>query len=314
MECPGCGESGVRTLFSAGDRLYHTTDKSFLVVECKTCRLIRLEPRPSPKELADYYPREYWYQPNADAASRIEEAYRRFVLRDHVNFVMRAIEDSGQSGLVVDVGCGGGLFLKMLHERGLPVLGLETSHPAAIAAWNQNRVAVVCGDLAKSPIERGGCAVVTMFHVVEHLHDPVGYLRSARDLLLPGGRLIVQVPNASSWQFLMFGEHWNGVDVPRHLVNYRQRDLENLLEYCGLEVIRRKHFSLRDNPAGLASSLAPGLDPMARRVRKIRESPALKLAKDLLYFGIALASLPFTLFEAACGAGSTIMLEARKKA
>ncbi len=47
MECPGCGETGVRTLFSAGDRLYHTTEKSFLVVECKTCRLIRLEPRPS---------------------------------------------------------------------------------------------------------------------------------------------------------------------------------------------------------------------------------------------------------------------------
>ncbi len=83
-------------------------------------------------------------------------------------------------------------------------LGLESSHPAATAAWNQNRVAVVCGDLAKSPIERGGCAIVTMFHVVEHLHDPVGYLRSARDLLLPGGRLIVQVPNASSWQFLIF--------------------------------------------------------------------------------------------------------------
>jgi SAM-dependent methyltransferase len=227
---------------------------------------------------------------------------------------MRAVEDSGQSGLVVDVGCGGGLFLKMLRERGLPVLGLETSHSAATAAWNRNGVAVVCGDLSKSPIERGGCAIVTMFHVVEHLHDPVNYLRSARDLLLPGGRLIVQVPNASCWQFLMFGDHWNGVDVPRHLVNYRQRDIENLLEYCGLEVVRRKHFSLRDNPAGLASSIAPSLDPMARRVRKVRESSTKKLFKDALYFGIVLAALPFTLFEAACGAGSTIMLEARKKA
>src|SRR4029077_15402552 len=76
----------------------------------------------------------------------------------------------------------------------------------------------------------------------------------------------------------------------------------------------RKHFSLRDNPAGLASSIAPGLDPMARRVRKIRESSGLKFAKDLLYFGIVVASLPFTLFEAACGAGSTIMVEGRKKA
>ncbi|HYL78603.1 MAG TPA: class I SAM-dependent methyltransferase [Bryobacteraceae bacterium] len=314
MECPGCGEPGVRTLFHANDRLYGTTDKSFLVVECKNCRLIRLEPRPSTREIARYYPREYWYAPDGDAASRLEEAYRRFVLRDHVNFVMRAIANSEEKGLVVDVGCGGGLFLRMLRERGLAVLGLETSEAAATSAWKRNGVAVVCGDLSKSPIERGTCAAVTMFHVLEHLHDPVGYLRSARDLLLPGGRLIVQVPNASCWQFLMFGERWNGVDVPRHLVNYRQRDLENLLEYCGLEVVRRKHFSLRDNPAGFASSIAPGLDPMARKVRKVHESALLKLAKDFVYFGLVLVALPFTLFEAACGAGSTIMVEARRKA
>jgi SAM-dependent methyltransferase len=313
VECPGCGEFGVRTLFRGRDRLFHTTDKSFLLVECKNCRLIRLEPRPTPQELSRYYPPEYWFAPEDDAASKIEEQYRRFVLRDHVNFVMRAMENSGENGLVVDVGCGGGLLLRMLRERGLAVLGLEKSQEAASAAWKRNHVAVVRGDLSEGPIERGTCAVVTMFHVLEHLHEPVSYLRSARDLLVPGGRLVIQVPNASSWQFLMFGEHWNGVDVPRHLVNYRQRDLEHLLDYCGFEVVRRKHFSLRDNPAGFASSIAPALDPMARRVRKMNETPAMKLVKDVLYFGILLAALPFTLFEAACGAGSTIMLEARKK-
>src|SRR5437868_5884725 len=46
-ECPGCGQTGVRTLFHTGDRLYRTTDQSFLVVECSGCRLIRLEPRPT---------------------------------------------------------------------------------------------------------------------------------------------------------------------------------------------------------------------------------------------------------------------------
>ncbi len=314
MPCPGCGDLEVRTLFRASDRLYRTTDKSFLVVECKRCRLIRLDPRPSPQELARYYPAEYWYAPNSDGVSRLEEAYRRFVLRDHVNFVMRAVEESEAKGVVLDVGCGGGLLLRMLRERGLSGMGLENSQAAAIAALKQNGVTVVCGDMLHSPIERESCAAVTMFHVLEHLSDPVSYLRRARELLLPGGRLVVQVPNASSWQFLMFGEHWNGVDVPRHLVNYRQHDLEALLEHCGFEVGRRKHFSLRDNPAGFASSLAPGLDPMARRVRRIAESPVLKLAKDLLYFGIVLAALPFTLVEAACGAGSTIMVEARKKA
>jgi hypothetical protein len=78
-------------------------------------------------------------------------------------------------------------------------------------------------------------------------------------------------------------------------------------------VLRRKYFSWRDNPAGLASSLAPALDPMARRVRGLRETPRGKLLRDLVYFALLVVAVPFTLLEAACHAGSTIMIEARKK-
>ncbi len=303
----------MRTLFRASDRLYRTTEKHFLIVECKACRLIRLEPRPTAEELAQYYPQSYWYSSKQSVDGKLEQMYRRFVLRDHVNFVSKAIHDSGEKGLVLDVGCGGGLFLNMMREQGFPVMGLDNSRQAAKLAWKQNGVAVVCGDLSHSPVVNESCAAVTMFHVLEHLLDPVAYLHSARALLRPNGRLIVQTPNASSWQFLMFGEHWNGVDVPRHLINYRQKDLENVLEYAGFEIVRRKQFSLRDNPAGFASSAAPHLDPMARRVRGIRESAPLKTFKDLLYFLLVAGALPFTIFEAACGAGSTIMLEARRK-
>ena len=101
--------------------------------------------------------------------------------------------------------------------------------------------------------------------------------------------------------------------MPRHLINFRQRDLDALLDACGFEVLRHKHFSLRDNPAGFATSLAPSLDPMARRVRALEESPKMRLLKDLAYAALVVAALPFTIVEAACRAGSTIMVEARKK-
>jgi SAM-dependent methyltransferase len=313
VACLLCGHGEARTLFQATDRLYRTTDKLFRVVECERCGLIRLDPWPSAEELRLYYPDEYWFAPRTDAASRLEELYRRLVLRDHMHFVLRAFQDCADQGLLVDVGCGGGLLLRLLQERGMRVAGLETSRAAAAAAWEHNRVPMFCGDLASAPLARESCSLLMMFHVVEHLPDPVSYLRSARELLKPDGRLVIQVPNASSWQFLLFGSNWNGVDVPRHLTDYRERDLQRLLEQCGFEIVRRKRFSLRDNPAGFASSVAPGLDPMARRVRKARESPAGKLAKDLFYFALVVAALPFTLLEAACGAGSTIMVEARKK-
>ena len=312
--CPSCGAADARVLFRATDRLYGLTDREFAVVECAHCRLMRLDPQPEGEELARYYPAEYWYGPEGDAASRFEQAYRRFVLRDHVQFIVRALREASAKGLVLDVGCGGGLLLGMLRERGYRVLGLDSSRAAAEAARIHHGVEVLCGDLATAPIERASCAAVTMFHVIEHLPDARPYLAAALELLAPEGRLIVQVPNAASWQFGLFGERWNGIDVPRHLVDYRQRDLEGVLDHSGFEVVRRKQFSLRDNPAGFASSVAPALDPMARRVRKIPEKTGAKLAKDLIYLSLVVAALPFTMLEAACGAGSTIMLEARKKA
>jgi hypothetical protein len=78
-------------------------------------------------------------------------------------------------------------------------------------------------------------------------------------------------------------------------------------------VVRRKYFSLRDNPAGLASSIAPALDPMARRVRRVAEGPRTRLVKDLAYFTLVVASLPFTVAEAAFRAGSTVMIEGRRR-
>jgi len=281
-------------------------------VRCGGCGLMRLDPLPSPAELRRYYPENYWFAPDTSAASRLEEAYRRLVLRDHVRFVTQALSNAAASGQLLDIGCGGGLFLGLMRQRGFRVAGLDFSADAAAIAWRRQQVPVVCGMLEHSPLLPGSFAAVTMFHVLEHLYDPRVYLAAAHELLQPGGRLVVQVPNAACWQFRLLGRSWNGVDVPRHLFDFRDRDVERLLEDAGFEVVRRKYFSLRDNPAGLASSLAPSLDPMARRVRRVAEGPSARLAKDLVYFALTLAALPFTALEAAARAGSTVMIEARK--
>jgi SAM-dependent methyltransferase len=311
--CLLCRSEERIPLYRAPDRLYHTTAKCFDVVRCGACGLVRLDPPPSPSELAGYYPANYWFSPDEDAAGRLEEAYRRLVLRDHVRFVEGALLAATAQGPLLDAGCGGGLFLGMMRERGHPVLGLDISPQAARIAWRRQKVPAVCGLLTSAPLPDGSCAVLTMFHVLEHLEDPRAYLDAAHRLLTAGGRLVVQVPNAGSWQCRLFGRRWNGLDVPRHLVDFRIADLERLLTGCGFEVVRRKHFSLRDNPAGFASSLAPGLDPMARRVRGLPESTAGRIVKDLVYLGLVAAALPFSVLEAGFAAGATIMVEASKR-
>ncbi len=310
--CLVCGSAKLSPLFQASDRLYHTTEKEFSVVRCGQCGLVRLDPPPAPEELPQYYPGNYWFTPDASAAGRVEEAYRRFVLRDHVQFVEQAVRHTRARGPLLDVGCGGGLFLGMMRERGFRALGLDNSREAAAIAWRRHQVPAICAMLERAPFRPGAVAAITMFHVLEHLYDPRAYLAAAHHLLAPDGRLVVQVPNAACWQFRLLGHAWNGVDVPRHLFDFRDCDVEKLVESCGFEVVRRKYFSLRDNPAGLASSLAPSLDPMARRVRRIAESGSARLAKDLVYLALVALSVPFTLLEAACHAGSTVMIEARR--
>ena len=270
--------------------------------------MVRLHPAPDPSELAHYYPRQYWFRPEASASGRLSEAYRRFVLRDHIAFVERAWREAGGNGMLLDVGSGGGLLIGLLRQRGVRAIGLDNSREAAAIAWSHNQAPAICGDFTRAPLARQSCAVITMFHVMEHLPDPAAFLRAARELLRPNGRLVVQVPNIDCWQFALLGKAWNGVDVPRHLFDFRTRDMHRLLASCGFEVVRTKQFSWRDNPAGLASSLAPSLDPVARRVRGLDRG---SLLKDALYFAMTAAAVPFAALEAAFGKGSTVMVEAR---
>lgn len=299
-------------LFRASDRLYGTTKKRFLVLRCTNCGLARLDPPPAEHELAQYYPQRYWFRPEPSLAGRLEEAYRRLILLDHVRFVERALRHSKAPGPLLDVGSGGGLLIGLLRRRGHRAIGFDNSPQAATVSWTHNHAPAICGDFTRAPLAPESCGAISMFHVVEHLPDPPAFLRAARELLHPEGRLIVQVPNIDCWQFRWLGAAWNGVDVPRHLFNFRARDLVRLLRACGFEVVRTKHFSWRDNPAGLATSLAPWLDPVARRVRSLDQSSPVSLLKDVAYFALTACSIPFAALEATFRHGASIMVEARK--
>lgn len=311
LECPACDSADSRRLFTVTDRLYGTTRRTFELIECGECRLIRLHPQPAASELRSYYPKDYWFQPDESVGGRLRDLYRRLVLRDHVSFVRRALRNAPE-GPVLDVGCGSGLLAGALRRHDIAAFGLDSSPEAAAMAWRLHGVPALCGDLRRKALRPGSFSAVTMFHLLEHVYNPREYLEAARSLLKRNGRLIIQVPNADCWQFRLFGARWNGVDAPRHLHLFREHNLIVLLEYCGFTVTATKRFSLRDNPAGLAITMAPSLDPMARRVRGERESPAQALFRDARHMALVVLSLPFTMAEAAFRAGSTVMLAARR--
>jgi SAM-dependent methyltransferase len=162
--CPLCEHEGFRIKLQLSDRLYGTTDKQFSIVECNSCRALWLSPRPAPSELTRYYPAGYWFSRNAGLADTLANAYRRLVLLDHLWFVRCGLRKSKACGTVLDVGCGGGLFLSMLWHEPRPIVGLDTSESACAIAWNKLGVAAVCGTLTSAPFRPESCAAITMFH------------------------------------------------------------------------------------------------------------------------------------------------------
>jgi SAM-dependent methyltransferase len=309
--CPGCGSLQVRSLCQGGDAMYGTTERLFLVVECRDCRMVRLYPRPEPGEMQRLYPAELLPEPGGGVASLTRALIERLLRHDRVRFVRQVLRHVTAAGPVLDVGCGHGHVLRELNLGPGRIFGIDFSVNAAAVAWSWNAVPAVCGALPSAPFPDRTFAVISMFQVLEHLYDPLVYIETAARLLQPEGRLILQVPDAESWQFMLFGERWCGLDIPRHLIIFRMRDLDNLLRYAGLEVVRRRRFAWCDAAAMFAASLAPTLHPEVRRRRQLDENDVAAMFKHFAFGVLWLLGLIFSLIEAACGSGATITIEAR---
>ena len=222
----------------------------------------------------------------ASLVNRLERAYREFVVRDHVRFLLRCARRCSGGRSLLDIGCGSGTFLSVAHRHGFSACGMDQSPHAVAAAGNLQGIEVRQGEVGSGVWEGRRFDFVSMFHVLEHLPDPRTGLSYAAGLLRPGGSLLIQVPNVASVQARVFGRRWYGLDVPRHVVNFSPRALELLLREAGFRIQATARFSLRDNPASIASSLVPWLDPIGRHGRGRGRGTLVEAALEFAYFGM----------------------------
>ena len=319
MKCPVCHDPTTVPAFTCRDTYLETTTRTFRLSRCAACESLFLDPQPEPDELDSFYPPTYWWKSSSTVLKRLEAFYRRAVLRDHLAFIAAAaanLPSNERRPRLLDVGCGPGTLLGLLKVNGFEVLGLDYSSEAAAIALAENGVKVIVGSLERAALEDASFDLVTLFHVMEHVTNPQTLLAEVRRILKADGRVIIQVPNIASWQFRLFGEKWYGLDVPRHVIDYSDKSIQQLLTHEGFSIHRVRHFNLRDNAQALASTLLPALDPVGRSVRSRRrateESAFGAWLRHAIYFMAVVAVSPFALVEAAVGSGATIMIEGAK--
>ena len=312
--CPICSNRKAIECSRGRDRLFGLAQGAFPLFRCISCGCIFQHPFPDRDTLAGFYPQQYWWgeeSKNADRWDRLfqklEKAYREFVVADHVRFLERfGRSHAPEGGKLLDIGCGSGTFLHVAQSRGFTPHGMDSSPQAVKVAHSQYSFDVRRGEIGEGIWAEQRFDFITMFHVLEHLTDPRMGLKYAGKLLQPNGMLIIQVPNVGSIQARVFGRSWYGLDVPRHVINYSPRALGILLQDMGFEYRLMSRFSLRDNPASIASSLVPWLDPIRLKGRRLHPHPIFNGAMEAAYFALFLLALPAAYLESACGAGGTI--------
>jgi SAM-dependent methyltransferase len=261
VSCNLCGERDTEPI---------TSHDGFRMLRCRMCGLVYASPRPPVESLlslyADYHTRE-----GEDEASWDRLMSRIF--QESANIVCSTGNSTGRRRLL-DVGCGFGAFVAVMLERGWDAEGVDPS-PAVVAAAAATGRPVRLGTLEELRVERGSYDAVTMFYVLEHLPDPMGALRSASDLLVPGGTLLIRVPHTTPIVRLLapLGLGKGLYDPPFHLYDFSPAVLREMLRGAGFVGIRTfpgkpnvpSHVGARV-AATLFGTLAAGLHALTRGV------------------------------------------------
>jgi 2-polyprenyl-3-methyl-5-hydroxy-6-metoxy-1,4-benzoquinol methylase len=236
--CLLCGSRFWENLVEGADTAKGGTGLWFAVVQCQQCGLCFTNPRPTRAHIHRFYTEAY--QPHRSPAQRKPAKPRLLSSKQRgLRWLRRRNERQSLpwqgEGRLLDFGCGGGSYLERMHQQGWKVTGLDFSATAVRKIRNELGLRAEVGTLPHPVLEPASFDVITMWHSLEHVHDPLRVLREARRLLVPGGRLLVAVPNIDSLPFRWFAGAWFGLDLPRHLTHFTPWTLTLMLQRAGFQ-------------------------------------------------------------------------------
>ena len=196
--CLLCEVDGVFEIVPC--RLRDDDADRFQVVRCLTCGHVQVAPLPAPEEDQAFYREDRQTRSltgPADMAAWQQKSREDTARR--VKWLERSMHRQPGAALrtILDVGCGYGFFVDALGRRGYNAVGIDVSAERLALARDHLDGEFIKGmvdsDFVAAHRERFGW--VTIFHVLEHVSDPATFVKQCFELVEPGGRLLVEVPN-----------------------------------------------------------------------------------------------------------------------
>jgi 2-polyprenyl-3-methyl-5-hydroxy-6-metoxy-1,4-benzoquinol methylase len=233
MNCPICNDSNTQIAIESQD--FSLTQNSFSILHCNHCSFRFTTPVPNQDEIGRYYKFNNYISHTDTKEGWMNQLYhfvRTKTLADKTKWVQSLF--TGHKGHILDIGAGTGAFAHAMQQKAWKVTGLEPDAITREKAFEIYQLHLqstdTIFDLPENEFE-----VITMWHVLEHVHALKPYLNQCFKSLKHNGRLIIAVPNYTSFDARYYQKYWAAYDLPRHLYHFSPKSMSILLNEMGFD-------------------------------------------------------------------------------
>ena len=210
----------------------------FNVVQCRSCALTYLNPRPAKEEIQNYYPSQYSaYQKESWFFIRLRE----LIWQSDKNLTRKLIS---KNSFILEIGSARGEFLRFLDDKkyAYNLYGLEMDKQSADFSRERHKYGIWQGEFENFNFRADlKFNFIIMHYVLEHLFSPKKAFTKLKSLMDAGGYALITIPNFDSLERRIFGRYWQGLETPRHLYFFTEKAIRGYAEEAGLEVIRVRY-------------------------------------------------------------------------
>src|ERR1700722_3667230 len=234
ITCPSCHSDQLQPALSAVDQT--VSHETFSIWQCGNCGLRFTQDVPDAGAIGRYYQSDNYISHSNTSKGLVNRLYhlvRRQTLSDKYRLIGSATRT--RQGKLLDIGAGTGAFVGYMQEKGWEVTGLEPDETARRVALTDHRVGLLEMDQLFC-LPPDSFDAITLWHVLEHVHDLHPYLERLKTLVRRSGRIFIAVPNYTCYDAEVYQAFWAAYDVPRHLYHFSPEAMESLLTQHGLQL------------------------------------------------------------------------------
>jgi SAM-dependent methyltransferase len=248
--CPACSGNDFSALGYIVDDYEYSVPYTPTLLRCQYCSLIRHKSLPSYDILGSFYPDDYLvYNKSFKAASNA--LYSRLKNKLYSMKARKVAKYIGRIGNILDIGCANGAFLLSMKQYGnYGLYGLDIKNTGV--DFKENSINFEEGNLEELEYPANFFDAIIMDNVLEHVPDPIVFMKKVLSILKPGGYIFGTTPNFSSVDRFVFQRYWGGFHMPRHIYVFSAKNLKLFMKNMGIPHIK---FPLNANAADWAVSV-----------------------------------------------------------